>query len=635
MALDDRDDPYIRAIGDTAINRAADYYRSNTPYQVGADVRSTASDINQGVRGAISRGNENAARFDASMDARFEQGPLMSALRGASDFWRGVTGGPETPASAVAPRTTTPAAPSATETPREIMDRARGSAPAITTRYLPGTTQARAPAAEPARPSTGQNGTLSVLGSQTDDWKRFLPANTPEAPPSVGVIESEPQPSAIANYMNSSRYRELAGRGRAGRNQIQLDLKGLEDVDAEAGRNTRSAAELNLRGQELNQRGALEMGRWARDASMQDQRLAADAERDERRYQAEGDLATRRGAIDRENADYRYQLEEPERNARMGRLAMEAQQLGLENADRQATMDLRTRALNGDQSAIKAIRNLAGKEDENTQKAVEFFISPDYSMEQKREAFKYLRAQGLIDASGNFVERRAEGGVVGYAEGGAITTSQVPQVNPLEDMYRQYSMSTQAVGAIPIQFGQFIDLMQGGQGNPGNMGMGYADGGFVDTMMKGFRRTWRNMTEDEQPVAQPATPQGAVPAQPQGETSQDRARRTFGGSLRVLDEMDRQGYARGGAIDVSGHEVVGPGTGTSDSIPAVVDGHQPAALSTGEFVWTNAATEHAGAGNLKHIMQGLERGDPTIVSGVIGLAAKAAGSNAKAIQTRE
>lgn len=38
------------------------------------------------------------------------------------------------------------------------------------------------------------------------------------------------------------------------------------------------------------------------------------------------------------------------------------------------------------------------------------------------------------------------------------------------------------------------------------------------------------------------------------------------------------------AIDVSGKKVIGPGTGKSDSIPAVIDGSKPAALSTGEYV---------------------------------------------------
>ena len=37
-------------------------------------------------------------------------------------------------------------------------------------------------------------------------------------------------------------------------------------------------------------------------------------------------------------------------------------------------------------------------------------------------------------------------------------------------------------------------------------------------------------------------------------------------------------------VPVAGRQVAGPGTGTSDSVPAVVDGRAPAALSNGEFV---------------------------------------------------
>ena len=44
------------------------------------------------------------------------------------------------------------------------------------------------------------------------------------------------------------------------------------------------------------------------------------------------------------------------------------------------------------------------------------------------------------------------------------------------------------------------------------------------------------------------------------------------------------GYANGGGINVSGKQVLGPGTEKSDSIPAVIDGKTPAALSTGEYV---------------------------------------------------
>jgi hypothetical protein len=301
-----------------------------------------------------------------------------------------------------------------------------------------------------------------------------------------------------------------------------------------------------------------------------------------------------------------------------------------------SALDLRTRAIGGDQKAMTTLQAMSGSKSnvpaEILKDSVDVFASMTPGTEQHRAMARNLMMLGVLNPDGSLRTR-------GYAEGGEVAGAiapQPPQVHPIENMYKQYAMNTQAVGAIPIQFGQFIDLVAGSQGNPGNMGMGYADGGFVDTMAKGFRRSWRNLTGGEDPNAvapaiQPATP--ASPA-PQGETQQDVARRTFGGSLRAIDEMDKRGYAQGGAIDVSGHQVIGPGTGTSDSIPAVVDGQEPAALSSGEFVWTDAATENAGSGNLKHIMQGLERGDPTIVAGVIGLAAKAAGSNAKATQTR-
>lgn len=94
------------------------------------------------------------------------------------------------------------------------------------------------------------------------------------------------------------------------------------------------------------------------------------------------------------------------------------------------------------------------------------------------------------------------------------------------------------------------------------------------------------------------------------------------------------GFARGQqvpgpAIPVAGHELVGPGTGTSDSIPAVIDGHRPAALSTGEFVMTNAATEAVGSPVLSAIMKGLEQQDPAVVGGLMTLAAKASAPKAQ------
>lgn len=630
------DDPYNRAIAEAFPTPAVDYYRTNTPYQVGSDAREFAGAI--GRTGSQVLNAATSIRTPLERAGRAAVGEIGDRVGnfagGARDFYRGFTGQTDTPPAPV--RTaSSPATPAVrNETIGQLSDRVRAAAPEpVQARASAPGSRTPATATAPREPDTA--GTLSSIGSQTDYWKRFLPSTAAPAEPTVVSIGAQDQhPSAISEYMNSSRYRELSGRGRAGRNQINADLKGLEAADTENGRNARSAADLALRGQELNQRGALELGRWGRDATMQNQRIASEFERDQNRYAAEDRQIDKRGALDRENADYKYALEEPERNARLGRLSLESQQLGIENSGKTAMLDLQTRALGGDKEALASWQRI------NSNGSNRGGPTPELM-----EAYNQSLAMAKTDPAGAkqyydmfvkpYIKQYAEGGVVGYADGGAIAPT-TPQVNPLETMYQQYAMSTQSMGALPIQFGQFIDLMQGGQGNPGNMGMGYANGGFVDTMAKGFKRTWRNLTGEDDvaktPAIQPA-PQTQQP-QPAGETNQDVARRTFGGSLRAIDEMDRQKYAQGGAIDVSGSEVLGPGTGTSDSIPAVIDGHQPAALSTGEFVWTDSATESAGSGNLKHIMQALERGDPTIVSGIIGLASKAAGGNAKAIQTR-
>jgi hypothetical protein len=41
-------------------------------------------------------------------------------------------------------------------------------------------------------------------------------------------------------------------------------------------------------------------------------------------------------------------------------------------------------------------------------------------------------------------------------------------------------------------------------------------------------------------------------------------------------------------------QVLGPGDRKSDSIPAIVDGKQPAALSTGEFIFPKKVAEYYG-----------------------------------------
>lgn len=67
-------------------------------------------------------------------------------------------------------------------------------------------------------------------------------------------------------------------------------------------------------------------------------------------------------------------------------------------------------------------------------------------------------------------------------------------------------------------------------------------------------------------------------------------------------------FADGGPINVSGRQVLGPGTGKSDSIPAVIDGEQPAALSTGEFVMPVEAVQHFGLDRLNKMVAQARKG---------------------------
>lgn len=77
-------------------------------------------------------------------------------------------------------------------------------------------------------------------------------------------------------------------------------------------------------------------------------------------------------------------------------------------------------------------------------------------------------------------------------------------------------------------------------------------------------------------------------AQQQAMLSQKLAKQTDMGGTGAL------GFADGGEVDVGGALLDGPGTGKSDSIPAIIDGEQPAALSKGEFVIPQKVVDYYG-----------------------------------------
>ena len=92
------------------------------------------------------------------------------------------------------------------------------------------------------------------------------------------------------------------------------------------------------------------------------------------------------------------------------------------------------------------------------------------------------------------------------------------------------------------------------------------------------------------------------------------------------------GLARGGIASLAkGRLLSGPGNGTSDSIPASIDGHQPAALADGEYVIParlvselgNGSTQ-AGARQLDAMMQRIQkRRNKTVGKNKVAFDAKA------------
>lgn len=62
-------------------------------------------------------------------------------------------------------------------------------------------------------------------------------------------------------------------------------------------------------------------------------------------------------------------------------------------------------------------------------------------------------------------------------------------------------------------------------------------------------------------------------------------------------------YADGGEVDIGGAMVTGPGTGKSDSIPAMIDGHQPAAVSNGEIVIPKEVVDYYGTKMLDALVE--------------------------------
>lgn len=140
---------------------------------------------------------------------------------------------------------------------------------------------------------------------------------------------------------------------------------------------------------------------------------------------------------------------------------------------------------------------------------------------------------------------------------------------------------------------------------------GYAEGGKVDPeeLMRQMSAKYGAPTASQpapQPIQQPRPVQQPQQPAPQGGLM-DRMRAAATGNLE--QRMRAAGaYAEGGPVGVGGRQVLGEGDGKSDSLPAVIDGEHPAALSTGEFVMPVEAVQHFGLAKLNKMVEQARKG---------------------------
>ena len=140
---------------------------------------------------------------------------------------------------------------------------------------------------------------------------------------------------------------------------------------------------------------------------------------------------------------------------------------------------------------------------------------------------------------------------------------------------------------------------------------GLAEGGKVDPeeLMRQMSAKYGAPVASQpapQPVQQPRPVQQPQQPAPQGGLM-DRMRAAATGNLE--QRMRAAGaYAEGGPIGVGGRQVLGEGDGKSDSLPAVIDGEHPAALSTGEFVMPIEAVQHFGLAKLNKMVEQARKG---------------------------
>lgn len=215
-----------------------------------------------------------------------------------------------------------------------------------------------------------------------------------------------------------------------------------------------------------------------------------------------------------------------------------------------------------------------------------------------------------------------ESGFEGYAQGGQVQPvlnpmgnmgmpSSMASLDPVIRQYGQYVSTATQYGLQPLPLTKFIDLMSSARSQlqqlPTQAGtMGMADGGMVDEPSFLQRLFGTAPSSVFTPTPQAQAGRGAALL---GQGAASNTAKLIEERKMALEEAlnaargARMGYAGGGAVPVAGKQVLGPGTAKSDSIPAVVDGNRPAALSTGEFVFPTDTVQYFGTDKLNKMIK--------------------------------
>jgi hypothetical protein len=228
-----------------------------------------------------------------------------------------------------------------------------------------------------------------------------------------------------------------------------------------------------------------------------------------------------------------------------------------------------------------------------------------YAGYQDPDKGKYRGPQGQLNLSDQFdtgLRLVAKGGYInGYALGGAVNTN--PSVGGgLSDLYnRPEGATTQNISTDGYGIGRLNNLANE-QSRYQAQTLGYADGGNVNTNEtdkpnpEGVVSLYKTVVDDKGVSSRERVPyQYSKIITPGVADFYDISPIEYAANVypgAILPKFKKEQMAKGGYLD-------GQGDGMSDSIPATIEGKQPARLADGEFVIPADVVSHLGNGSSK------------------------------------